>query len=174
MSDQSEKQFQLPPVSEGQLATILAALRTYEDNPVWTEHFDGIDEFEDGVDSEFVGELAEYLNCGSGNADELEDGTEKPYSVLLLYPDYIATQYGEETYLAQVTGTSVVAAMAAAQDVAWADQQPEDAEDEGEEREGAPDDFLVLMCVAGHHNDLSPGPHAWARPQAVDTGAPAP
>ncbi len=174
MSDQSEKKFQLPPVSEGELAVILAALRTYEDNPVRTEHFDGIDEFDGGVDSAFVGELCEYLNCGSGNA-AADDGTEKRYSVLLLYPDYAATQYGEETYLAHVTGASVEAAMASAQDEAFGDYQG-DFEDKGDATVDGrnPADFVVLMCVAGHHNDLCPGEGNWERPAVADTGAPAP
>jgi hypothetical protein len=167
VSDQSEKTFQLPLVNEGQLAVILAALRMYEADPVRTEHFDGIEEFEDGVDSAFVGELCEYLNCGSGDA-AADDGTEKPYSVLMLYPDYLADQYGESTYFAQVAGTSVEAAMAAAQDEAWAAQNPD------EDDLGGPADFAVLICVAGHHNDLCPGEGNWERPAAADTGAPAP
>lgn len=67
-----------------------------------------------------------------------------PYTVLLLYPDYIG-QYGEETYLAHVTAPSVPEAQKKAQDSAAKlnDVHPDDS-----------DDFAVLFVTDGFHHDL--------------------
>lgn len=67
----------------------------------------------------------------------------KPYTVLLLYPESIAEQYGEDTYLAHVEADNWDEAVGLAQGQAC---------DEGE-LELAPD-FLPLLVIAGHHDDL--------------------
>lgn len=69
----------------------------------------------------------------------------KDYSVLLLYPDYLAASYGQETYLAHVTAPSAFEATELAKE-----QVTEDNED------GDPDDFFVLLVCEGHIEDLKP------------------
>lgn len=61
------KTYLLPPVTEKELATILTALRTYEANPVWTEHFEDVVA---APSAAYVGKLCMKLNnestvCGS-------------------------------------------------------------------------------------------------------------
>lgn len=75
------------------------------------------------------------------------------YTVLLLRPDYIASQYGEDTYLAHVEAETVVQAMASAQIEAW------DADNEGEKDGDSADhcDYNVLFTTEGHLFDLSTG-----------------
>ena len=70
------------------------------------------------------------------------------YSVLLLYPDHAAENYGEETYLAWVETTTpedaILAAQLEAQEanniICWEDV----------------DDFLPLLVVQGHIVDVNP------------------
>jgi hypothetical protein len=70
------------------------------------------------------------------------DTVQKPYSVLLLYPDY-ADDTGYETYYALVEAADPDEAVALAQRQAVADQ-------EGIEIE--PDDFHPLLVTSGHHD----------------------
>lgn len=65
-----------------------------------------------------------------------------PYSVLLLYPDYI-NEGGTETYFAHVGAANPVQAIQAARTLATAAQEPDAVYD--------PDDFAPLICIAGHH-----------------------
>jgi hypothetical protein len=65
------------------------------------------------------------------------------YTVVLLYPDYIAAQFGE-TYLAHVEAATVPDAVKAGQ---------LEAQD-GYLDLGEHTDFLPVFVVAGHHNDL--------------------
>jgi|SRR5579875_1141077 len=67
--------------------------------------------------------------------------TLKPYSVLLLYPDY-ANDGGAETYYAWVEAHDPVAAVAMAQRQALAANEWSDTD---------PADFAPLLVVAGHH-----------------------
>lgn len=68
------------------------------------------------------------------------------FTVLLLRPDYIADQYGEDTYLAHVWADSPAAALQKARlEVTAADNAP-DAD---------PDDYACLLLIAGTHEDLS-------------------
>jgi hypothetical protein len=72
------------------------------------------------------------------------DPAKKPYSVLLLYPDY-ANDGGTETYYAFVVAPDPTAAVAAARQRALAAQ------------EGVifpPDDFAPLLVTDGHHHGL--------------------
>jgi len=65
-----------------------------------------------------------------------------PYSVLLLYPDYM-TGSDRETYFAHVKAENPAQAVQAARAMATAAQEPDTVSD--------PDDFAPLMCLAGHH-----------------------
>lgn len=74
---------------------------------------------------------------------ELSQAPLKPYSVLLLYPDYLAETYGEETYYAFVTAPSRDEAVTAARIEARDAEGNESCED-GE-------DFAVLLVTEGHN-----------------------
>ena len=65
----------------------------------------------------------------------------KPYSVLLLYPDY-ANDSGTETFYAFVQTADAIAAVAQAQRQAAAAQEGIEAE---------PEDFAALLVTEGHH-----------------------
>jgi hypothetical protein len=75
------------------------------------------------------------------HADALHLGMQ-PYSVLLLYPDYV-NDSGTETYYALVEAADPLAAVAEARRQAVAAQ-------EGIEID--PDDFVPLLVTAGHHH----------------------
>ena len=76
------------------------------------------------------------------------------YTVLLLRPDYIADEFGKDTYLAHVVANGAAEAQKLAQAEAWDSDQDEDAEDE-DDLSGNPDDYHVLFCTMGHLRDLS-------------------
>jgi hypothetical protein len=69
----------------------------------------------------------------------------KPYSVLLLYPDTIAENYGEETYYTFVWAVSVKQAVKMAQCLALVDNDLDEEQD--------PDAFRPLLVIEGHHQD---------------------
>ena len=80
---------------------------------------------------------------------ELEPGRELfPYTVLLLYPDYIADEFGKETYLAHVMAQGAREAITQAQENALVDN-------DGTE-DFYPLFFYPLLTVRGHLNDLTP------------------
>lgn len=70
-----------------------------------------------------------------------------PFTVLLLYPDSIAANYGEETYLAHVDAATAAEAQAEAQREAWEASA-------GEDEDYAGDSFFVLAVFRGHLLDL--------------------
>lgn len=73
----------------------------------------------------------------------------KKFTVLLLYPDDLADQYGEETYLAWVEAEDAPSAILKAQNEALrANGSPA-----GSRRE----DFRPLFACAGHQPDLVAG-----------------
>ena len=74
----------------------------------------------------------------------------REYTVLLLYPDYVADEFGKETYLAWVEAESPEQAIAKAQKMAWVDNT------DGEDDPLVPDDFHPLLLVDGHLSDLTP------------------
>ena len=74
----------------------------------------------------------------------------REYTVLLLYPDYVADEFGKETYLSWVEAESPEQAIAKAQKMVWA------ANTYGEDDPLVPDDFHPLLLVEGHHRDLTP------------------
>jgi hypothetical protein len=65
----------------------------------------------------------------------------QPYSVLLLYPDYL-NDTGTETYYAFVEATDPIDAAAVAKGQAAAEDSPDI---------GDPDDFATLLVIQGHH-----------------------
>lgn len=74
----------------------------------------------------------------------------KKYTVLLLYPDYMAATFGHDTYHVWVEAISPHAAFARAQEACakvneW--ELPEDAQ--------AMRDMHLLAIYEGHHKDLS-------------------
>lgn len=69
------------------------------------------------------------------------------YTVLLLYPDYIASNYGQETYMAWVASTDVISAITEAQNIAWNDNM----------KEGDLTDYYCLAIFKGHYKNLKPG-----------------
>lgn len=70
----------------------------------------------------------------------------KNYSVLLLYPDYLAENYGQDTYYAFVDAETPEIAVRRAQ--AEAVTVNPETQDEG--------DFFPLLCIEGFHDDLRP------------------
>ncbi len=114
-----------------------------------------------GRDSVCIGEyntraLAEEVYAGitgRGYAGQTSrDPAKKPYSVLLLYPDY-ANDSGTETYYALVEASDPIEAVAQAQReafVAQAQREAFAAQEEGLDYE--PDDFAPLLVTGGHHH----------------------
>jgi len=70
----------------------------------------------------------------------------KKYSVLLVYPDYLASNFGQETYLAYVEAESPFQAVALAQNEAA--NAATDAVD-------LTTDFFPALVCEGHIEDLS-------------------
>ena len=70
----------------------------------------------------------------------------KPYTVLLLYPDYLADQYGEETYLCWTTAPNPKLAVAQAREEVCKRFDPES--------DVQPDDWFVLAVFEGTHKDM--------------------
>jgi hypothetical protein len=73
----------------------------------------------------------------------------KPYTVILLRPDYIADPYGQDTYLAWVEADTV------RQAVSFAQHRAIDNDFTAESFDGDPDDYFVQGCFEGHLIDLS-------------------
>ena len=72
----------------------------------------------------------------------------KKYSVLLLYPDYVASNYGEETYYDFVEAKSPRDAVIVAQVAACLHNELDPKEQH--------DDFAALLVIEGHHMGLDP------------------
>lgn len=66
------------------------------------------------------------------------------FTVILLYPDYAAHVYGQDTYIAHVEADDVAHAISEARDAATKDSDSVDEED----------DWYVIAVFAGHHQDL--------------------
>jgi hypothetical protein len=100
------------------------------------------------------GDLAESARACQTAVEQAIDGSppwditdtdstgSKPYSVLLLYPDY-ANDSGTETFYGFVQATDAIAAVAEAKCQAVAAQDGIDIE---------PDDFVPLLVTQGHHH----------------------
>lgn len=77
---------------------------------------------------------------------------EQPYTVLLLRPDYVADNYGQDTYQAHVTAANVEEAITKGQEQAVeADLAPGCIPVEVN-----PEDYFVLSVHTGHLQDLKP------------------
>lgn len=75
------------------------------------------------------------------------------YTVLLLRPDYVANNYGQDTYLAYVDASTVEAAEQAAQVEARMADLPPDTRDD-KDVDGSPMDYHVLFVTEGWLQDL--------------------
>lgn len=69
----------------------------------------------------------------------------RPYTVLLLRPDYMTDNYGQDTYQAWVLAADVATATRAAQEGANASDAA------GAEELGSPEDYFALAVYEGHH-----------------------
>lgn len=73
----------------------------------------------------------------------------RPYTVLLLRPDYLADSYGQDTYLAHVDAENPDNAVVAGQMQVWNVDKGDDA--------GTPwTDYHPLLVLDGHHYDAAP------------------
>lgn len=79
------------------------------------------------------------------------------FSVLLLRPDYVAEQYGTDTYLAHVTAQSVDDAIEAARREVVEVDSPTEAGQAAWPYTVSPNDYHVLLVAKGFINDLSTG-----------------
>lgn len=77
------------------------------------------------------------------------------YTVLLLRPDYIASEFGKDTYLAHVVANGVEAAQRVAQDEVILSDNEGCSFEEIEEAGGLPEDYHVLFVAMGHLQDLT-------------------
>ena len=71
----------------------------------------------------------------------------KEYSVLMVVPDYLTSEYGHDTYLAHVEAENVEQAQKEAQAVAVYELTPDDDP-------GQPEDFFVCFVCEGHVEDI--------------------
>lgn len=71
----------------------------------------------------------------------------RPYSVLLLYPDYLADDFGHDTYYAHVMASDPASAVREAQQEAMAANTGPDDEPDADNA----DDFHPLLVLEGHH-----------------------
>lgn len=74
------------------------------------------------------------------------------FTVLLLRPDYIADEFGKDTYLAHVVATGVEDATRSAQ----LEAITADLDDSMPPEDVVPDDYHVLFACRGHQEDLKP------------------
>jgi hypothetical protein len=85
----------------------------------------------------------------------------KPFSVLLLYPDYIADQYGEETFYGWTKAKNSLVAIANVQDQAA--KHNDTYYEDYLSKDGytslmavnRPCDFTPLLVIKGHHKGLA-------------------
>ena len=76
------------------------------------------------------------------------------YTVLLMRPDYLASNYGEDTCMIKVEAASVAEAQEKAQrEVCIADDPAAIAQPDDELKEQA-GNYAVICVIAGHHNDI--------------------
>jgi hypothetical protein len=67
----------------------------------------------------------------------------KPYTVLVLRPDYESQNYGQDTFLSHVNAPTVLEAQHLARaEAAEADQCE------------APEDYYIQLVIEGHHYDI--------------------
>jgi len=88
--------------------------------------------------------------CSCHPDNSVDPSARTRYTVLLLLPDYIAQNFGEETYTAHVDAGSAEAAIEAAQDEAFGRIVQSKGIDEG-----VADDFAALLVAKGHLDNLA-------------------
>lgn len=71
----------------------------------------------------------------------------KKWTVILLYPDYMAENYGQKTFMTSVDAETPEAAVAAA--------RKEVSESEDTELQD-PEDMFVIAVIEGEHQDHNP------------------
>lgn len=71
------------------------------------------------------------------------------YTCVLLYPDYYASNFGQETWTDTVSANSPSEALAAARAQCISEQDTADAIEE-------PEDLYCLAMFPGRHTDVSP------------------
>lgn len=72
----------------------------------------------------------------------------KAYTVILLYPDYLAATFGQDTFMSHCRAQNPATAIRIVQ---------EQAGKKAGIRDGSADeDFYCIACIAGHHNDIKP------------------
>lgn len=69
------------------------------------------------------------------------------YTVILLRPDYTASNYGQDTYMTHVRAENPAAALAKAR------AEVQDADDT---EENNPTDYFCIALLAGEHHDINP------------------
>ena len=72
------------------------------------------------------------------------------YTVLLLRPDYLAENYGQDTYMDHVEATTPAGAVDEARGRAVSIDYGADVAD------ATPEDYFALAVFAGHHDDVNP------------------
>lgn len=80
----------------------------------------------------------------------------RAYTVILLRPDYIATQYGQDTWMGPVKARDPQEAVKLARGECWL-VDTEGMEDDPEDTLPALTDYFVIAVIRGKHNDLNPG-----------------
>lgn len=104
-----------------------------------------------GLDSAFsAGIEAGRFEAAKLARDALSGVAGERWTVLLLRPDYLASDYGTDTYLAHVEAESASAAVyAAQQEVAGIDSAADGIDVD------RCTDYVPLLCIRGHHLDTS-------------------
>lgn len=78
------------------------------------------------------------------------------YTVILLRPDYMTSNYGQDTWMEAVKARDPEEAVKLARgECLLADNEGLD-EDDGDFH-GSPDDYFVIAVIRGKHDDLNPG-----------------
>jgi hypothetical protein len=84
------------------------------------------------------------------NSEEVPDPPKK-YSVLLLYPDYMTDNFGQDTYFGCAEAATPAEAISAVQQ-----QAVEDNGWDVLDVVGSLDDLFCLLCIVGQHTDIKP------------------
>lgn len=74
----------------------------------------------------------------------------RKFTVLLNRPDYLANEFGKDTYLAYVEARDIELA----QEMAQLQASNADCQSDAEREDANPEDYAVLAVFEGHHEDL--------------------
>ena len=81
----------------------------------------------------------------------------KDYTVILLYPDYLAENFGQDTWAGHVQAKNAKAAVAKARKKLigpWKSKTAADVNGDLVDVSSDPDDFFLIAVFEGRHNDL--------------------